>query len=159
MQLVNQQNFQVCTSRASSAASISTGVLRDSPRNGQDEVGKISVKSLRRFRSDFDQASNCKLQGQSLGTVQTRTSALQFAQFTETKFVSKFAQGIKNLYLLCKGRAVGKGQLVSEIVEVCFCLQARLLLWLHQVSQGRRPILKTEENGETFERFESEKIY
>lgn len=114
MQLVNQQNFQVCTSRASSAASISTGVLRDSPRNGQDEVGKISVKSLRRFRSDFDQASNCKLQGQSLGTVQTlyrrcRTFALQLAQFTETKLVSKFAQGIKNLYLLCKGRAVGKG--------------------------------------------------
>ena len=113
------------------------------PEMGKMRLGKISVKSLRRFRSDFDQASNCKLQGQSLGTVQTlyrrcRTSALEFTQFTEAKLVSKFAQGIKNLYLLCKGRAVGKGQ----VVAIWKCRSAFLFAGMFALLHHRRPILR-----------------
>lgn len=126
---------QVCTSRASSAASISTGVLRDSPRNGQDEVGKISVKSLRRFHSDFRPwIASCKVKAlercrRCIDVVELLLYGLHNLQ-KQNSSQELESEGIKNLYLLCKGRAVGKGQLVairkvSKCVfvckHVCFC--------------------------------------
>ncbi len=133
------------------------------PETGKMRWERSQWKSLLRFRSDCrSRIASCKVKALERCRL-CNAVASQFAQFAQYKqnYQKLESKGIKNLYLLCKGRAVGKGQLVAirnSSVEVRFCLQACLLLWLHQVIQGRRQwqVLKTEENGETFERFQSE---